>query len=430
MQNKSERKKINHNQQRQSGTDVTGKVKSTLPNGVRIVSEYIPYVESFSLGICATSGSREDNPKYSGEAHFIEHLLFRLTKHGSSRHLSGKFESIGAHVNAYTAKEFTYYHTRALTGHLRKTLGLLSDLVLVDAIKQKEVENERHIIIEEIKLYCDDPEELIYDMGEEALFRGNSLSYPITGKVETVKRINSDNLHDYYHNYYTPENLIIAVSGNVRHDQLLKFAEPVFANLKSNGRKIDRVKPEIHIPEHIEIKRHVQQAYILISRTIPGIHSADRYPLVVLNELFCESMSSRLQFKLRDKLGLVYSIDSEIYFYTDCGTFYINAVTDKSNANNVVKEIKSEMQKVVRNGIFNSEIHRAKEQLKSGIIMEGENLSSRMSSLFKSEIYSEDDSSIEHTLEQIEKVTPDLIYQTALKYFEPDDWSVITILPK
>jgi predicted Zn-dependent peptidase len=402
--------------------------KSVLANGLRIISEEIPYLNSFSLGIFVNSGSRDDFHGKPGIAHFIEHLLFRVTPHGTSRQISAKFEEIGAYTNAYTAKEFTNFHLRALSPNFKKSFRLLSDLVLSSTFRKKEFDAEKKVILEEIKLYNDDPDELIFDLGEEMIFGDVPMGMPIAGTLDSINAMTSHDLSDFYSLHYQPTNMIIAVTGNISHEQLVAEAESRFGSMVQSGRDIPR-HGFLELPvRRITVDKPVQQSYYLLGRRLPGADSPDKYPVILMNIMLCEGMSSRLQNVVRDKLGLAYSIDSETYFYSDAGTFYISSVVDSENIQQLNKVIFKEMEKAVNKGFFMSELNRAKEQLKANIIMENESLSTRMRSLYRNEIFREAD--IEETMEIIDSTGLDRVNELTSKYLDHQNWSSITINPE
>jgi predicted Zn-dependent peptidase len=410
--------------------NINGKVrfqKSILSNGLKIISEEIPYLNSFSLGIFINSGSRDDFSGKPGIAHFIEHLLFRVTPHGTSRQISAKFEEIGAYTNAYTAKEFTNYHLRALSPNFKKSFRLLSDLVLSDTFRKKEFEAEKKVILEEIKLYNDDPDELIFDLGEEMIFGNVPMGMPIAGTLDSINSMTVHDLSDFYSLHYQPTNTIIAVTGNINHEQLVAEAESRFGSIVLPVKEIPRQGfSELPI-RRITVNKPVQQSYYLLGRRLPGANSQDKYPVILMNIMLCEGMSSRLQNVVRDKLGLAYSIDSETYFYSDAGTFYISSVVDSENIQQLNEVIFREMDKAVNKGFFMSELNRAKEQLKANIIMENESLSTRMRSLYRNEIFGEAD--IEETIEIIDSTNLNKVNELTSKYLDHQYWSSITINP-
>lgn len=404
--------------------------RTTLKNGLTIITESTNRVKSFALGICINAGSRDDEDKFNGTAHFLEHILFRLSKHGSTKKLNSKFESIGAYVNAYTAKEFTYFYTRALEQNLEKAFNLLTDIIFPQEFLKKEIDYERKVILEEIKLYQDDPDELIFDYADRLIFGDHPLGKPIAGEIDTVSEINSNVLEDFYKKFYQPQNIIISVVGNIEHDNIVELVEKRFGWLANEVNSSARTKPIINKSQQKQLFMGVQQGYILVGRDICEFNSDDKYPLIILNEIFCDGMSSRLQNKIRDRYGLAYSLESDIYFFSDTGTFYISAVSDRHSIPKIQELILNEMEKLKRNGIYLSEFKRAKEQLKSRVMIDNEDITYKMKSLIKNELYLQKFENPNDTIANFDYLVIEDINRVIDKYLNPAEWSIIKIMPE
>lgn len=402
--------------------------RTELRNGIRIVSEYIPLVESFSLGIFIDAGSREDPENLSGVAHFLEHLSFRSSRHGTSRQVSSKFEAVGAYTNAYTTKEYTCYHVRALKGHFKRSLSLLTDIVFGLDFSSNDVDAERNVIIEEIKFYNDDTEEVLFEKGESLVFNGHGLGRPITGTEESVCYISMEDIREFYGRYYNSDNIIIAVAGNIEHERVVRNADKLLGGIPRSGENTKRIPPNNFSSESSDMTGNALQSSFLAGRRIPGVGSDDKYPLLALNELFCGGMSSRLQNKVRDRYGLAYNIDSELFFYNDCGSYHIFATLEQENLQKVSDIIFDEM-KAIRKKISFAELQRAKEQLKSGIIMDSESMSSRMQKIAKEELAGTEREPLGARLVAIDEIMPGDVLGVAAKYFDPADWSTVRINP-
>ncbi len=400
--------------------------ESTLANGLKILSEEVPGLESFSLGICINAGSRDETEQTNGTAHFIEHVNFRQTKHGTSKSISSKFEDVGAYVNAFTTKENTVFYVRALKKHLKRSFSLLCDVVFNGNFNQKDMNSERSIILEEIKYYLDDPEEMIFDHGEKLLFGNHGLGMGITGTVESVSNLDTSALELFYRKFYVPSNIIITAAGNIDHDKIVKLAEERFPNSVANGEAVSR-KPPRNIETDVFSGTHKgTQTHALFCRRIDGSFR-EKYPVLILNEFFSSGMSSRLQNKLRENRGLAYNLDSEIQRYSDCGSFGIYCSIDDKNLAETEDIISSEMQKVAAGKITKAEVRRAKEQIKSSFIMENESMSARMGSLAGKEFHNEPKLTSAEILQMIESIPASEISLAAEKYFNPDDWSKVIL---
>jgi len=403
----------------------TNKYKKTeLENGLRVISEYIPNVESFALGISINAGSRRDPQGLSGLAHFFEHICFRDTENRSSKQIAFQFESIGANTNAFTTKEMICFYARALKQHFNNTLDILSDLILYPKFNIKDIEKERNIIFEEIKSIEDDPEELIFDITDNILFKNSGLAPAIAGTINSVKNISQENLIDFKNKYITPENIVISFTGNINHEKAVEEINRHFSNLKKSNFSSDFAKVSTHKTKTQFVKPY-HQNHIVICRKIPGIKHKDRISLIILASLLGEGTSSRLYQKLREQRSLAYSIFANVHFFSDAGAFYIYIATDKSNASKSKVLIFDELQNLIEKKIHSTELQRAKELTKTNITIDLESLSSRMQRLAKYEFifgYNED---VANIIEQINSIQVEDIKQAAIKYFDTGSWETI-----
>jgi len=404
--------------------------KTVLPNGLRIISEQVPDVESFALGISVDAGSRDDYNDREGIAHFIEHSVFRRSSNYSGKQIVSKFESIGAYINAYTTKEMTCYYVRALKAHLKECFDLLAEVVFEPAFLEKDINKERSIIIEEIKSYEDDPEEFIFDIGDGIVFKNHALANSIAGTVDSVKLISRDDIRNFHNNYYCPQNAIISMAGSYDHNELVELCKEKLINLKPVNFHNTRRIPVNYIPDKISSDKSFQQAHLLLITSTEGISSKYRYPLAIINSLLGDGMSSRLNQKIREKFGYVYSVYSTLALMSDSGTLGIYAATENRRIDKVRDIINNELKNLSEKRIPKTEINRAKEQLKSSTIMALEGMSARMQALLKSELSFGYNESIEETIRQIDIVNDDIIAETAKKYLAHENWSEILFISK
>ncbi|HPI19431.1 MAG TPA: pitrilysin family protein [Candidatus Kapabacteria bacterium] len=404
--------------------DINKYKKTELENGLRVISEYIPNVESFALGISINAGSRRDPQGLSGLAHFFEHICFRDTENRSSKQIAYQFESIGANTNAFTTKEMICFYARALKQHFNNTLDILSDLILYPKFNVKDIEKERNIIIEEIKSIEDDPEELIFDITDNILFKNSGLAPAIAGTINSVKNISQENLIVFKNKYITPENIVISFTGNINHEKAVEEINRHFSHLKKNNFSNEFAKISTHKTKTQFVKPY-HQNHIVICRKIPGIKHKDRISLIILASLLGEGTSSRLYQKLREQRSLAYSIFANVHFFSDAGAFYIYIATDKSNASKSKVLIFDELQNLIEKKIHSTELKRAKELTKTNITIDLESLSARMQRLAKYEFifgYNED---VANVIEQINSIQVEDIKQTAIKYFDLGSWETI-----
>ena len=404
--------------------------KTVLPNGLRIISEQVPDVESFALGICVDAGSRDDDMDREGIAHFIEHSVFRRSANYSGKQIVSKCESIGAYINAFTTKEMTCYYVRALKAHLTECFNLLAEVVFQPAFLEKDINKERSIIIEEIKSYEDDPEEFIFDIGDGIVFKNHTLANSIAGTVDSVKLITPDDLRNFHQHYYSPENAIISMAGSFDHNIFVELCNEKLINLKPVNFQNSRKIPVNYFPDKLSMDKSFQQAHLLLMTYTEGITSGYRYPLAIINSLLGDGMSSRLNQKIREKYGYVYSVYSTLALMSDSGTLGIYAATENRRIDRVREIIINELKNLSEKRIPKTEINRAKEQLKSSTIMALEGMSARMQSLLKSEVSFGCNESIEETIAEINNVDDDTISETAKKYLAANDWSEILFISK
>lgn len=405
--------------------------RTVLPNGLRIVTEHIPTVESFSLGFMVNAGSRDDEHFKNGTAHFFEHIAFRRTLTRSARKIAQDFENIGAYTNAYTTKESICFYVRALTPYFSRIFQQLSDLVLHPAFDSNDIEKERGVIIEEIKSYNDDPEELISDLGDTILFSDHPLAMPIAGTEQSVQQITDKTLRDFHQTYFSPKSIVISATGNVNHDVVCALAERYFfVEPQSFLKSKSRTKVGATSKGNIEtIEKPFQQAHILMTARTPDSLSDARYALSVYNYALGEGMSSRLYQNIREKYGNAYTIYSNLQLMTDCGTCSIYAGLEESTVKKVQSQISKELDLFSQKKISKSELKRSKEQLKTNIILSMESMSSLMNSLLKTEADNDTYENIQSTLEKIDAVTEDDIMKVSQEYLSKDQWNTIIFLP-
>jgi len=399
--------------------------KTVLDNGLRIISEQIPGVKSFSLGVCVNVGSRDDFDKCDGLAHFVEHSVFRRTKNKTSKKISEEFESLGAYTNAFTTKEITCFYVRALSDNFQKILNLLYDITIEPIFVDKDVNKERSIITEEIKSYYDDPEELIMDFADEAIFANSALAHPIIGSEESVQSITTDDIAKFHSQFFVPSNLVLSCVGDIPHSQLVKFAEKRFGKISNK----ELVKPKADLSIYNTTKsvfdKDYAQNHILYCKRMCQYASEERYPMTALNFILGEGMSSRLNITLREKFGMVYSVYSNLHFFSDSGVLSIYAGSERKNIKKIESIIESEVRKLISYKITAKELSRAKEQLKANAIMSMESLSSRMQNLAKSEFMIGRNQDADELIEHINAINMESMNNAIEKYLELSNWSEI-----
>ncbi len=400
--------------------------KTELPNGLRVITEELASVDSFALGVNIDIGSRDDLRNKEGIAHFLEHAVFLRTQNRSSRQISAQFESLGAYANAFTTKEQTCFYVRALGSHFRKSFEILADVALNPRMVEKEFEKERQVIIEEIKSYEDDPEELICDYIEKQLFEGNPLSHPIAGYEDSVGRITIDDVARFHHDAYNPRNIIVSAAGCIPHETVVQEAARYFGSLPKGKSNIILREPVLtETVTRFEADKPFSQCHITLGKIIPGVDSIDRYPLALLNVILGDGMSSRLYHQLRERHGYAYAVYSSIQHMSDTGTFSVYSTAERKNVNKILRIVREEFCRLIESKIPGTEVRRAKEQVKSSTIMALESLYTRMTNLAKSEFSIGTYEDIDSTIEAVETVTAGQIKDCAARYLDFDKWSTV-----
>ena len=318
---------------------------TTLPGGTKIISEFIPHVQSFTLGFWFNVGARDESLRNNGISHFIEHMLFKGTKKRTAKMIAEEIESYGGYLNAFTSKEHTCYYSKGLSENLGRTFNVLSDLIQNPLFKENHIRKEAGVVIDELKDLDDSPEELLYDKFEEIIFSGNRLSYPVIGKESNIKNFSSEDLFNYHGSNYNTDGLLIVASGNVKHDELIKLTEKYITHRKTRYRR-SRDKFNHKKVEDAFIEKDVQQVHTIIGRATYGYNDKRRIPVRFLSALLGEGSSSRLFLAVREKLGITYQINSFLNSYNDTSAFGVYFSTNQNQYARVIDIIFKEFKKL------------------------------------------------------------------------------------
>ncbi len=402
---------------------------STLPNGIKLVSEFIPYVESFSLGFWFNVGTRDENKYNNGISHFIEHMVFKGTKNRSARKISEEIESYGGYLNAYTTKEQTCFYSKGLKNNFERTFNVIADIVQNPLFKPMDIKKETNVVIDELNDVNDNPEELVFDKFEEILFDGNSLSYPVLGRIETIKNFSDDNLHKFYLENYGLDNLLIACAGAIDHNDLIRLIEKYF-NTNRNSSKNKRKFFKTYQVNELVISKDIQQVHCIIGRTSFGLKDKQRAQLNILSNLLGDGSSSRLFQSIREKLGITYQINSFLNFYYDVSSFGIYFSTNEKNLIKVLEAISKEIKKIKNDGIKEKELNRVKEYTKGNMLLGLESTNNRMTRLANSLLNFKRIISIDELKKEIDEITTDEINELSNKLLNEDQFTKIIISPR
>lgn len=385
---------------------------TTLPNGTKIVSEFIPHVQSFTLGFWFNVGARDESIHNNGISHFIEHMLFKGTKKRSAKMIAEEIESYGGYLNAFTSKEQTCYYSKGLSENLGRTFCVLSDLIQNPLFKETHIKREAGVVIDELKDIDDNPEELLYDKFEEIIFNGNHLSYPVIGREVNIRNFHSNDLFNFHRNNYSTNGLLIVASGNLKHDHLIKLTEKYIVDDNSK-RRIRREQFHTKKVEDTFIEKDVQQVHTIIGRATYGYNDKNRIPVRFLSALLGEGSSSRLFLAVREKLGITYQINSFLNSYNDTSAFGVYFSTNQNQYAKVIDIIYKEFKKLKEIPITEKELKKVKEYLKGGILLSLESTTNRMMRIANSILYYNKVFTVNDYLSKIEKITVEDVQKTA-----------------
>ena len=402
--------------------------KEYLDNGIRVVAERVPSVKSVSLGIWVGVGSRDETDDEGGISHFIEHMFFKGTTHRSAHDIALEMDSLGGELNAFTTRETTTFYVKTLDEHISKGVEIISDIFLHSSFGKKEIEKEKQVILEELKMVEDDPEDYIHDMHSTLVWDGNPLARPILGSVETVRNMNRDAMFEYIGLHYHPENIVISGAGNFDFSALLRLLNKNIGKFKSKCSVNKRVTPALKGGVMIK-KKGIEQVHFCLGALGLPQNDRNRYVLYALNAILGSSMSSRLFQEVREKRGLVYSIYSYISSFIDVGLFNIYAGTGRDALHVVLDLIIKEIRRIKRNGITVKEMKRVKNQMKGNLMLGLESTSNRMSRLARDEIYLGKYFPPDAIIAEIDKITPSRIQTLANDLFKSEYLSLAILGP-
>ncbi|HWO69869.1 MAG TPA: pitrilysin family protein [Actinomycetota bacterium] len=388
--------------------------RTEFASGLRVVTERMPGVRSVALGFWVLAGSRDERPAISGASHFLEHLLFKGTRRRSARDIAEAFDAVGGDVNAFTAKEYTCFYARILDRDLPMAVDHLCDMLEHSLLRPEDVESERRVILEEIHMHEDTPDELIHDLFNEALWPGHPLGRPVLGTRASVQSATRGQIRRFYRRHYVPGNLVVVATGSVDHDRLLELlaasmavgpvrsdGEPTGWNLRAGGRA------PTPSGETVVVRRKTEQAHIVLGTNGLARTDPDRFAFGIVNGAVGGGMSSRLFQRVREERGLAYSVYSYHTMYTEAGVFAAYAGTTPARAPDVIALMRAELEDVAEGGLTEEEFERAKGHVKGSLVLSLEDPASRMSRLGKSEISHGEILTVSQVLRRIEDVTLD-----------------------
>lgn len=403
--------------------------KTCLPNGLTIVSEYIPSVRSIALGVWIKTGTRFEAKEHNGVAHFLEHMMFKGTRRRSPRQIVRSIESLGGQMNAFTGKEQTCYYVEILDEHLPKAVEVLADILHNSTFPEKEFEKERRVILDEIQSLEDTPDEMIHDYFVEKLYPEHGLGYSILGTSETVSKMQREDMLHFFRTYYNVPNIVIAAAGNISHEQLIELTEKFFKFPAKNG-KVPQPKPPALCSGEFIMERNIHQVHLCMGVPAYPYAHPRKFDLLLVNSILGGGMGSRLFQNIRERYGIAYGIYSFYDFYLDNGLLGVYLGTDKKNLDKSIKLLEREFEKLRRKPLPQRELQEAKSQLKGSLVLGLENTASRMNRLAMMEIYLGNFRSIDSVIEDINNVSRDSLWETAQELFEEERFLRMIFIPK
>ena len=384
----------------------------TLPNGLRVVGEKLSHVRSCNVGIWVKVGSMNESPEENGMSHFIEHMVFKGTKTRSARDIAEEMDMVGGQLNAFTSKECTCYYAKVTDDELELAVDILADLALRPVFDEKELNKERGVVLEEIAMVEDTPEDLVHELLADAQYDG-SLRYPILGPGKLIRRYTREDMVRYWSRHYVPQNMVLSIAGNYDWDAFLQMVERYFDEFPNqNGEEAPFVEQHF-VSGRKARSKDTEQLHICMG--FPGVESNhdDIYPLSVFNNALGGGMSSRLFQRIREDLGMAYSVYTYASSYRGVGSFNLYAGTNPENGKTVIREIQEQMALFLRDGLTDKEFRSAKAQLRGGFLLGLESSSGRMQSLGRGMLLFGKTRTPEETIARIDAVTMDSVMEIA-----------------
>jgi predicted Zn-dependent peptidase len=401
--------------------------KDILNNGIRVVSERLPSVRSVSIGVWVNVGSRDERPGEDGVSHFIEHMVFKGTRRRSAEAISREIDALGGELNAFTSREGTTFYATILDDYAAEGVDLLADIFHHSCFDSRELAKEKRVILEEIRMVEDDPEEYLHDLHTKNVFGEHPLGRPILGRTATIQRLRRDDVLDYRSRFYHPSQVVISVAGNFVRDRLLKQLTSAFGGKWGGGCISDaRFPASIEAGLHVRPKR-LEQVHLCIGLKGVSQTEKERYAAYLLNAIVGGGVSSRLFQEIREKRGLAYAIHSGLLCFIDGGLFTIYAGASPATAPRVLALALGELKRLKANPVGRAELERAKSQLKGNLMLGLESSSSRMSKAAKDEMYFGRYISCEEIMADIDRVSVDQLWRLSRDLFN-DRYLTVTAL--
>jgi len=404
--------------------------KTVLDNGLTIVTEYIESVKSVTAGIWVKTGSRHEDDGLAGITHFLEHMLFKGTEKRSSYDIALSMESVGGYLNAFTSTEYTCYYSRCLDTKLETALDVLTDMVRNSRFPEEEMLKEKKVVLEELKMYKDSPDDVIFEEFGSQIFKNHPIGRPIIGFENTIQSFTREDLFDYIGNRYRPDNLLLAVAGNADHDEVVRLAGEM---LDIQTEKTTENPKQPLTPYEVSkkvITKQIEQTHMILGRRSLDYDHPEKYILLLANTILGGGMSSRLHQNIREKYGYCYSIGSFNQTYLDSGLFGVYIGTDQEYVDHVRSLIFEEFDRMQSEKVPEKELQQAKAHLKGKLLLSQESTSNRMNRLAKSELYFNRFITLDELVEKIDEVSAEDIKEFSEAFFDKDSYSETLLVPE
>ncbi len=394
--------------------------RQVLPHGLTVITEQMQHIRSASIGIWLETGSRDEDSESNGISHFIEHMVFKGTKHRTAEEIARQVDSIGGNMDAFTAKECICFNVKVLDEHVPVALDILADLVLHPIFDSEDITRERGVILEEIKMDEDNPDYLVHEIFTQNFWKDHPLGKPILGTKETVKRFQRETVFDTYAHRFAPGNIIVSAAGNLDHDKFVDLVSQHFEHMKPRENGFHSPQPKIVSRIILRNKKALEQVQLCLGVPSHPIAHEQRHAGYVLNTLLGGGMSSRLFQNIRERQGLAYSIYSDLNPYRDTGCLAVYAGTSRASTTKVVQSVVEEFRKLKQEVVGEEELRRSKDQLKGSLMLSLESSTARMSNLARQEMYFDRFYDLDELIEKIEAVTAADLQGLANEFFQTE----------
>lgn len=408
--------------------------KTVFDNGLTLLTERHPEFRSLSIGIWVRAGTRHEEPREAGISHFLEHMLFKGTESRTALEIAREVDQVGGEFNAFTSREYTCFHILLLDRDLALGLDILSDVVLASSFESSELERERKVILQELAMVEESPEELAYDIYFEKIYGRHGLGRPILGSGSSIRRMSRADLLKYFRHHYRADNIIVSVAGNISHVDIKRKLKPL---LKKSwpGRKGTSRKSGLVVPPPIRsgswwLKRPTEQVHLIWGVEGPAFASRDRFAAFLLNVHLGGGMSSSLFQEIREKNGLAYTVYSSLSPFADSGVFSIYAATGMGQVPLCIRLIEQCVEKLKERELTHEELRLIKDNLKGTVLLSADNVESRMTSIAKNELFLGDYVSVDEVCKQIDAVTPEDVRRVARRLLRRQGRSVLALGPQ